>query len=280
MLRKLEAKLHAKKQGIAEGAHDFAKDAHKAQVRRNQGSGSDQGRSGPAWLAKTWQFELPDVKLPSICATLRLRFPDLEWPELPNINLHNLRLPRINLHDFQHEYPDFQWPSTPNLAFICNLLRLALPDLSWPSLPELGRDCSFLPEGVEWEWPHWELPDVNLSAILTSLRDRFPQLTWPDLPHVTLTSLALPRLQLAEYEHHFPSLAPWPSVPDLCFLLNLLRIAFPDLEWPTTPEWSLPEWSASDISLADWSMPDWSLLEWNLTHSCVDGVIVKLCEPS
>ena len=89
MLRKLEVKLHAKKQDIAEGAHDFAKDAHKAEVCRNQGSGSAQGRSGPAaWLAKTWQFELPDVDLPSIEATLRVKFPELSWPELPKLRLH------------------------------------------------------------------------------------------------------------------------------------------------------------------------------------------------
>ena len=90
MLRKLEGKLHAKKKDVADGAHDFAKDMHKAEIRRGaEGSGLTQGRSGPAaWLAKTWQFELPDVDLPSIEATLRVKFPELSWPELPKLRLH------------------------------------------------------------------------------------------------------------------------------------------------------------------------------------------------
>ena len=111
---------------------------------------------------RMWQFELPDINLPSICATLRLRVPHLEWPELPNTSLHQLHLPEIKLHDFQLEYPDLKWPSTPNLAFLCNLLRIAFPDSEWP-------EYNFDTEGVDWEWPAWELPDVNLSAVLGEL---------------------------------------------------------------------------------------------------------------
>ena len=210
--------------------------------------------------------------MPSICATLRLRFPHLEWPELPNTSLHRLRLPKINLHDFQREYPDLEWPSTPNLAFLCNLLRIAFPSAEWPELPEYNFDT----EGADWEFPDWELPDVNLSAVLGELRARFPHLTWPELPHLQLKSLALPRLSLGEYEVYYPNLSPWPSVPDLCFILNLLRLAFPGLEWPVPPDWMLPEISASELSLPDWVMPDWSLLEWDLTTSFLDGILVKM----
>ena len=211
--------------------------------------------------------------MPSIRATLRLRFPHLEWPELPNSSLHRLRLPKINLHDFQLEYPDFEWPSTPNLAFLCNLLRIAFPSAEWPELPEYNFDT----EGADWEFPDWELPDVNLSAVLGELRARFPHLTWPELPRLQLMSLPLPRLSLGEYEVHYPHLSPWPSVPDLCFLLNLLRFAYPELEWPAPPDWTLPEISASELSLPDWVMPDWSLLEWDLTTSFFDGMLVKMC---
>ena len=86
--------------------------------------------------------------------------------------------------------------------------------------------------------------------------------------------LVLPKLSLDEYEAQFPHLSPWPSVPDLLFLLNLLRLAFPELEWPPPPNWSLPE--TSGLSLPNWGMPDWSLLELNVTTSCLDNVLVKL----
>jgi hypothetical protein len=230
-------------------------------------------------LARTWQFELPDVNLPSIGSTLRIRFPDLEWPELPNTSLHRLHLPRINLHDFQLQFPQFQWPAVPNLAFLTNLLRIAFPKLNWPDLPALDSLMTpfTLPEGSEWEWPDWELPDVNISHILRELRTRFPHLTWPDLPHIAFGALALPRLRLGEYDTEFPHLAPWPSVPDLFFFLNLLRLHFPELEWPDLPEWTVPQVSLPDLTLPDWSLPDWDLLEWDLTTSCIDGILVKLC---
>ena len=225
-------------------------------------------------LARALQAELPDISLPSICATLRIRFPHLKWPELPDTSLHRLDLPKSNLHDCQLEYPDFQWPSTPNLAFLCNLLRIAFPNSEWPALLEYNFDTA----GANWVWPNWELPDVSLSAVLAELRARFPHLMWPALPHVQLTSLALPRLSLGEYEAQYPYLSPWPSVPDLFFLLNLLRIAFPELEWPPPPDWSLPEISALELSLPNWGMPDWSELsaDLDLSSSFFDSLMVKL----
>ena len=114
-------------------------------------------------LARTLQSELPDISLPSICATLRLRFPQLEWPELPNTSLHRLDLPKINLHDFQLEYPDFQWPSVPDLFFLLNLLRIAFPELDWPPTPDWS-----LPEisASELSLSNWGMPDWSLSADL------------------------------------------------------------------------------------------------------------------
>ena len=155
-------------------------------------------------------------------------------------------------------------------------MRIAFPSAAWPELPEYNFDT----EGANWDFPEWELPHANLSAVHGELRARFPHLTWPELPHVQLASLALPRLNLDEYEVHYPHLSPWPSVPDLRFLLNLLRLAFPELEWPAPPDWTLPEISATELSLPDWVMPDWSLLEWDLTASFLDGILVKMCAPA
>ena len=269
MLRKLEAKLHAKKQGIAEGAHDFAKDAHKAEVCRGaEGSGPAQFRSGPAaWLAKTWQFELPDVDLPSIEATLRIKFPELPWPELPELRLHELKLEGVSWFDFQAKHPHLEWPAECNLAFMVNILRVSLPSLEWPALPNLERK--------EWDWPDWELPPVHLSVLLATLRERFPSLSWPELPNMTLLDLRLPRLTFAEYELHYPNLAPWPAVPDLGFLLKLLRIAFPDLTWPELPI-SGPDLKLPDLSLPDWTLPEFEHPDWDLMTSFFDSLAVKL----
>ena len=269
MLRKLEAKLHAKKQGIAEGAHDFARDAHKAEVRRGaEGSGPAQFRSGPAaWLAKTWQFELPDVDLPSIEATLRIKFPELPWPELPELRLHELKLEGLSWFDFQAKHPHLEWPAECNLAFMVNILRVSLPNLVWPTLPNLKLK--------KWDWPDWELPPVHLSVLLATLRERFPSLSWPELPNKTLLDLRLPRLTFAEYELHYPNLAPWPDVPDLGFLLKLLRVAFPDLAWPDLPI-SGPDFKLPDLSLPDWSLPEFEHPDWDLMTSSFDSLAVKL----
>jgi len=212
------------------------------------------------------EYELPDVSLPSIVETLRLRFPAQPWPNLPDVRLGKLGLPHFTpftpagaAASFPHVSP---WPSAPNLAFLCNLLRVALPDLEWPALPDLD-----LPQ---WEWPEWVLPDVDASALLATLRERFPQHEWPNLPQIKLPDLTLPRLALPEFALYYPHLAPWPSTPNLAFLCNLLRIAFPDLSWPATPDlrladWSLPEWAAT------WTLPD-----LDLSLSLFDGVLVKL----
>ena len=269
MLRKLEIKLHAKKEAIAEGAHDFAQDKHKAEVRGTEGSGPAQGRSGPGWLAKTWQFELPDVDLPSIEATLCVKFPELSWPELPELRLHELKLPGVSWFDFQAKHPHLEWPSVCNLAFMVNILRISLPSLVWPTLPNLER--------TEWDWPDWELPPVHLSVLLATLRERFPSLSWPEMPNKRLLDLRLPRLTFAEYELLYPNLAPWPAVPNLIFLFKLLRIAFPDLAWPELDlPISGPNLKLPDLSLPDWSLPEFEHPDWDLMTSSFDSLAVKL----
>ena len=126
MMRKLETKLQAKRKDLEGGAEDFAKDQHKAEVRGIEGAGPNKGQSGPGWLAKTWQFELPDVDLPSIEATLQVKFPDLSWPVLPELRLYELKLPGISWFDFQAKHPHLEWPAAPDLAFLVNILRISL----------------------------------------------------------------------------------------------------------------------------------------------------------
>ena len=219
------------------------------------------------------EYELPDVDLPSISETLRLKFPDVPWPELPSIHLSELSLPQLapfTLAEFARRFPNLTWPSTPNLAFLCNLLRIALPDLDWPALPDLSMPG--------WEWPEWTLPDVDLPDIVGTLRQRFPQLEWPDLPALRLLDVTLPRLTLPEFEAHFPHLAPWPSTPDLAFLSNVLRITFPNLQWPTLPDLQLPGWSLTqplERPLPDWAIA-WSLPDLDPSLTLFNRVLVKL----
>ena len=135
----------------------------------------------------------------------------------------------------------------------------------WPVLPDLGHP--------EWAWPDWELPNIDVTLPLATLRARFPHLAWPDLPHVLLPDLTLPRLPLLDFERHFPHFAPWPKTLNLHFLSNLLRIGFPDLNWPSLPrvDLSLPDGSLPDLSLPKFELPD-----LKLSISSFDSLMVKL----
>ena len=67
---------------------------------------------------------------------------------------------------------------------------------------------------------------------------------------------------------------PWPSELDLSFLLNLLRISFPDLSWP-----SFPGISSMQLGFSiDWSMPTFDLpdLDLDLSITAFDSLLVKL----
>jgi hypothetical protein len=246
--RKLLIKLHVSKR-----VNKYMDDQYKkgkAEVREN---------------TSEMQFGLPDISLPSIFLTLTLKFPKVKWPELPPGQLYSLQLPQYDLPEFRLRYPRLQWPSVPNLAYVCNLVRIAFPDLRWPLLPDLGH--------LEWAWADWELPNVDATLPLATLRSRFPQLAWPDLPHVILPDLTLPRLPLLDFEQHFPQFAPWPKTFNLHFLSNLLRIGFPDLNWPNLlrVDLSLPDGSLPDLSLPKFELPD-----LKLTISFFDSLMVKL----
>ena len=176
-------------------------------------------------------FELPDVNLGAIKETLRLRFPDVSWPELPNIGLLELpNLPRLALSELALRYPQLApWPSAPNLAFLCNVLRIALPDLAWPDTPD--------PNLPEWEWLGCQLPDLDLSpSLFDSVLVKFR----------ILISMIQVRAKLATLCHqHCPH-------PLACFAQVLSQlgvvysIPFPNvyaalLRWMGLIEFNLPE---------------------------------------
>ena len=251
--RKLLIKLHVSKR-----VNKYMDEKGAAEVRENT-----EGYQ-PS-LASKMKFGLPDISLPSIFLTLTLKFPNVKWPELPAEQLYSLQLPQYDLPQFRLHYPGLQWPPVPNLAYLCNLVRIAFPDLQWPVFPDLRHP--------EWAWPDWELPNVDVTLPLATLRARFPQLAWPDLPHVVLPDLTLPRLPLLDFEQHFPQFAPWPKTLNLLFLLNLLRIGLPDLNWPNLPRLDL---SLPDSSLPDLSLPKFELPDLDLSTSCFDSLMVKL----
>ena len=254
--RKLLIKLHVSKR-----VNKYMDDQYEkgtAEVRENT-----EGYQ-PS-LASKMKFGLPDISLPSIFLTLTLKFPNVKWPELPAEQLYSLQLPQYDLPQFRLHYPGLQWPPVPNLAYLCNLVRIAFPDLQWPVFPDLRHP--------EWAWPDWELPNVDVTLPLATLRARFPQLAWPDLPQVILPDLTLPRLPLLDFEQHFPQFAPWPKTLNLLFLLNLLRIGLPDLNWPNLPRLDL---SLPDSSLPDLSLPKFELPDLDLSTSVFDSLMVKL----
>ena len=128
----------------------------------------------------------------------------------------------------------------------------------------------------EWDWPGWEIPPIHLSKLLALLRERFPNLTWPELPDLTLLDLPLPRVTCTEFKLNYPHLAPWPSPPDITFLFNMLRIAFPDIEWPLDLSISGGEVEPPDLSLPDWTFPELEDPDWDLGTSFFSQVSIKL----
>ena len=254
MLRKLNQKFEDGRK-IEEMVEEMVEEEIEDMAEGSAGAASQVGR------AKTWQFELPDIELALIEAALHANFPHLDWPKLPELRLHELQLPKINWSTL--------WPAAPSLAFLVNLLHISLPSLTWPTLPSLD-----LPE---WEWSGWEIPPIHLSKLLALLRERFPNLTWPELPDLTLLDLPLPRVTFTEFKlTPYPHLAPWPSPPDITFLFNMLRIAFPDIEWPIDLSNSGGGGDPPDLSLPDWTFPELEDPDWDLGTSFFSKLSIKL----
>ena len=253
MLRKLNQKFEDG-QKIEEMMEEIIEEEIEDLAQR-----SSAGAASPA-DAKTWQFELPDIDLALVEAALHANFPHLDWPKLPELRLHELQLPKINWSTL--------WPAAPSLAFLVNLLRIALPSLTWPTLPSLD-----LPE---WDWSGWEIPPIHLSKLLSLLRERFPNLSWPEPPDVTLLDLTLPRITFKEFKLNYPHLGPWPSPPDITFLFNMLRIALPDTKWPSDLCISGGDVNPPDLSLPDWTFPEVEDPEWDLGTSLFSKLSIKL----
>ena len=253
MLRKLNQKFEDG-QKIEEMVEEIVEEEIEDMAQGSAGAASPTGR------AKTWQFELPDIDLALVEAALRAKFPHLDWPKLPELQLHELQLPKINWSTL--------WPAAPSLAFLVNLLRISLPSLTWPTLPSLD-----LPE---WDWSGWQIPPIHLSKLLALLRERFPNLTWPELPDLTLLDLPLPRITFTEFKLTYPHLAPWSSPPDITFLFNMLRIAFPNIEWPIDLSISGGKIEPPDLSLPDWTFPGLEDPDWDLGTSIFSKLAIKL----
>ena len=47
------------------------------------------------------EWELPGVDVHAILDKLHERFPDLAWPDLPNLRLSDLTLPRMTLPEYE-----------------------------------------------------------------------------------------------------------------------------------------------------------------------------------
>ena len=73
------------------------------------------------------------------------------------------------------------------------------------------------------------LPDISLPSIFLTLTLKFPDVKWPKLPPGRLYSLQLPECDLPAFRLCYPGLQ-WPPVPNLAYVCNLARIAFPDLQ--------------------------------------------------
>lgn len=180
------------------------------------------------WPSARW----PSIWLPDLQQLLAVRFPDIEWPELPSV----------------------EWPGLPSfhLGHLLGQLRLRLPQITWPELPELP--------GLGLAFP--DLSGWGLDFTLQKLIVRLPDLNWPAIPEFDLPDIALPDI-LKLLSVKFPSVE-WPtiemiqlsmpsaSLPSLT--LPSLRIDLPTFTMPTI-DFELPSISLPDVTLPDVKLP-------------------------
>jgi hypothetical protein len=91
--------------------------------------------------------KLPDETLPNVINRLREQFPGVDWPDLPDIRLHEVPLPDMSISELRHEYPDLNWSKQPKFSFadIVVILREAFSDRLWPAMPDVSLE--------KWDWP-------------------------------------------------------------------------------------------------------------------------------
>ena len=84
-------------------------------------------------------LRMPKVSMPELALLLKLRFPNVNWPQLPDIAFPSgFKLPSVDL----------------NIAF--GSLKLKFPHMSWPTLP-----------GGNFHFPDWN--GINWADLLAHL---------------------------------------------------------------------------------------------------------------
>ena len=224
----------------------------------------------------TWPtFDVPDFTGADLNVLLRLRFPGLALPTLPDLHLPELHLPSCNLNlvlgQLRLKFPNLPWPdlgglggafpdwSLPSLALpdLFGRLQAQFPDLAWPALPDFSL-------------PEMQLPAFTLPDLLNALQLKYPQLTWPafdlpafrgislsalglaipslgfGLPSLTLPIAALPNFNLPTF--HLPAIDV--NLPDL----NLSGVSLPSMPLPTipVPTMDFPVVDFEALNIDDW----------------------------
>ncbi|MCX7257343.1 MAG: hypothetical protein NTZ64_11550, partial [Polaromonas sp.] len=179
-------------------------------------------------------LSLPKLSLPAIgkliagWPSLKLQFPSVAFPALPDFSLLSLGMPTFDIGSLRALYA--HWPD----------LKLQFPDVTFPSLPafpDLSFGLDFLHGLPVFDMSSISLPDLkSLLAAWPKLRLDFPQFNLPDLPKLpdlsifTLPSLdwSAPKIDLSAFSN---------------LILNLpdLKLQFPDLVFPdiTLPDFGL-----------------------------------------
>ena len=219
------------------------------------------------WPRMEWpKLRLPAVQMGDLMILLRLRFPNVVWPQAPHapwpgpIDIPSIDL-RQTLPKLRLSYPTLTWPALPSGS------ALAFPDFNLPNL-----SLSEILAQMRISFPDLALPDLpllephtfSLGDLLQTFRLRLPELAWPTItpPKLSLADLRI-LLQL-----RFPS-ANWPEIPagvdlpeglilpsfDLSLVLPALRAKFPSMQWPALPEMPngcpFPDWSFPGIDVKD-----------------------------
>ena len=177
---------------------------------------------------------LPKLSLPAIgkliagWPQLKLQFPKVAFPALPDFSTLSLGVPTFDIASLRALYA--HWPE----------LKLQFPNVTFPSLPafpDLSFGLSFLKGMPLFEVPSLSLPDLKaLVAAWPKLRLDFPQFDLPALPKLPdLSIFTLPSINWSAPKIDLSALS------NLVLNLPNLRAQFPDLVFPdiTVPDFGL-----------------------------------------
>ena len=209
-------------------------------------------------------LKMPTLDLSLVLSALKLKVPDVDWPTIPSGN--GVSFPDWNFRGFSFpelfdqlkiDFPNLQWPELPELFDAdWRLPELTLPQLGGifkvrrkeqsinaiASAPLIAPKYSAIPSNA------FAIPFSCISLALVCNQLKFPSLRWPDFSLPRFQALTLSQLNLSFFQlsgFAFPR-------PDT--RLKALRLQVPNLSIPSI-DIEMPDLSGFDVNAPNLSMP-------------------------